>query len=56
MNTAGPWYPYPCDYDYYCDDGGMSIILGGADVDIDRPGGPNRPSGGGGGRRGGGRR
>ena len=46
---AGPWYPYPCEYDYYCDDGGVSIILGGGDVDIDRPGGgPNRPSGGGG--------
>lgn len=32
--SASPWYPYPCEYDYYCDDGGLSVIL---DPDIDRP-------------------
>lgn len=25
--TAGPYVPYPCDYDPYCSDGGLSIIL-----------------------------
>ena len=56
--TASPWYPYPCEYDYYCDDYGMSIIVGGGDGDlgINRPGRPNPPGrpGGGGGRGGGG--
>lgn len=26
---AGPWVPYPCGYDWYCNDGGLSIILDG---------------------------
>ncbi len=42
--SAGPWYPYPCEYDYYCDDddggGGLSVIL---DPDIDRPSPPSPP-------------
>lgn len=25
--TAGPYVPYPCDYDPYCYDGGLSIII-----------------------------
>ncbi|MEH3141830.1 MAG: hypothetical protein PGN37_16960 [Mycobacterium kyogaense] len=24
---TGPAWPYPCDYDWYCDDGGLSIIF-----------------------------
>ncbi len=52
--TAGPYYPYPCQYDWYCDnDGGLSIILDpgppGGGIDIGRPGRPGRPGGGGGG-------
>lgn len=48
--TAGPYMPYPCDYDYLCN-AGLSIELG----PIDRPDHPNRPirpnrPGGGGGR------
>lgn len=54
---VGPVYPYPCDYDYLCHDGGVSIAL-----DPDRPdnpppdfgrpgrpdiGAPGRPGGGG---------
>lgn len=62
--TTGPYFPYPCEYDYYCDDWGADLTL---DVDVPvggvgRPGGPaNRPDnslpGGnrGGGGRGGGR-
>lgn len=26
-NLTGPWYPYPCEYDYYCNDGGADRIL-----------------------------
>lgn len=26
LNT-GPAWPYPCDYDWYCNDGGLSIIF-----------------------------
>lgn len=38
---AEPYYPYPCEYDWYCDDG-VNIILG--DGDIGFPGRPgNRP-------------
>lgn len=43
--SSGPYYPYPCEDDWLCDDGGVSIIIdpgppdGGAD--IGRPG--NRP-------------
>lgn len=69
--SAGPWVPYPCEYDwYYCDD----VYGWGINIDLDpgrpdfNPGGPgigdggggNRPGGGGGGGRpgggGGGRR
>lgn len=55
---AGPYMPYPCQYDYLCDDDygwGFAFDL---DADIDRPVGPGRPDGPnrGGGRRGGGRR
>ena len=30
---AGPVYPYPCEYDWYCDGDGLSIVLdpGGSD-------------------------
>jgi hypothetical protein len=59
---AGPYMPYPCEYDYLCDDDyGWGIA-----VDLDpglrppiggRPDRPSNPGGrGGGGRRGGGRR
>ncbi|KUI30149.1 hypothetical protein AU196_05970 [Mycobacterium sp. IS-1742] len=64
VGSTGPYYPYPCEYDYYCDDWGVDLIL---DVDppggdLGRPGGPGarpdnslpggRPGGGGrGGRR-----
>ncbi|WP_168433728.1 MULTISPECIES: hypothetical protein [unclassified Mycolicibacterium] len=37
---AGPYYPYPCGYDWYC--GGMGL-----DIIID-PGPPGPPDGGGG--------
>lgn len=43
--SAGPYVPYPCDYDYLCD-AGLSIELG----PPDRPDHPWRPGGGGGGR------
>ncbi len=26
LNT-GPAWPYPCDYDWYCGDGGLSIVF-----------------------------
>jgi len=46
--SAGPYYPYPCEYDWLCDDGGVSIVIdpgrpsGG--IDIGLPGRPgNRP-------------
>ena len=54
---SGPTVPYPCQYDYYCDDTyGWQFDL---DADpgpgIGLPGTPgNRPGGGGGGRPGGG--
>lgn len=44
--TNGPYVPYPCEYDYYCDGWGADMDL---DVDVPvggvgRPGGPgNRP-------------
>ena len=45
--SSGPYYPYPCEYDWYCDDNGLSIIVNpGPPIDIGRPG---RPGGGGGG-------
>ena len=52
-SLSGPYYPYPCEYDWTCgDDGGLGSIIAGAG---DRPGGgrpdrpnrPNRPGGGG---------
>ncbi|KRE28081.1 hypothetical protein ASG82_11605 [Mycobacterium sp. Soil538] len=24
---TGPAWPYPCEYDWYCNDGGLSIIF-----------------------------
>lgn len=59
--NTGPYFPYPCEYDYYCNDWGADLIL---DVDppggdLGRPGGPGaRPDNSlpGGGRRGGGGR
>jgi hypothetical protein len=33
-NTTGPYYPYPCEYDYYYLDEGLDVIL-----DVDRPNG-----------------
>jgi hypothetical protein len=39
--TAGPYMPYPCEYDWLCDDGGLSIV-------INPPDRPVRPGGGGG--------
>jgi hypothetical protein len=44
-----PYYPYPCEDDWMCGDGGVSIIVdpgppGGAPpIDIGRPGRPGRP-------------
>ncbi len=45
--APAPYYPYPCEYDYLCYDGGLSIAL-------DIGNGPLRPGGGGGNRPGGG--
>jgi hypothetical protein len=69
--STGPYFPYPCEADYLCNDSGVSIVLD-PDLPIDppdfgRPGRPdigapgrpgNRPDGGGrgGGNRGGGGR
>lgn len=52
---SGPSVPYPCEYDYMCDDyGGWQIYLD-ADLDPGLPGRPgNRPGGGGDGIGGGG--
>lgn len=63
--STGPYYPYPCEYDWYCIDGGVDVILDvdKPDGDFGRPGQPGaRPDnslpgggrGGGGGGRGGG--
>lgn len=42
--STGPYWPYPCEEDWLCDDGGVSIILdpGRPDGGIDwgRPGRP----------------
>ncbi|KUI32706.1 hypothetical protein [Mycobacterium sp. GA-2829] len=59
--TTGTYYPYPCEYDYYCDDWGVDILLDvdAPDFDVGRPGNPGaRPDNNlpGGGRRGGGGR
>ena len=44
---SGPYYPYPCDDDWLCDDGGVSIAVDPGPprppVDIGRPGRPGRP-------------
>jgi hypothetical protein len=56
---ASPYYPYPCEYDYLCDDGGVGVVFDFDRPDFNppgRPGGPNRPGGGRGGGGGGGRR
>ena len=53
---AGPYYPYPCEDDYLCNDyGGVGVIFD-LDPGIGRPDGPDRPNrpgrpGGRGGRR-----
>jgi hypothetical protein len=44
--AAGPYYPYPCEDDWMCDDGGVSIIVDPGPPRppiIDRPGRPGRP-------------
>jgi hypothetical protein len=52
---SGPSVPYPCDYDWYCDDDNWGVNF---DVDwnpgIGAPGRPPNRPGGGGGRPGGG--
>jgi hypothetical protein len=51
---AGPYFPYPCEYDYLCDDDyGIGVAFD-FDADVGRPDRPNRPNRPG--RRGGGRR
>ena len=47
-SSSGPYYPYPCEEDWLCDDGGLSIIVDprppGGGIDIGLPGRPgNRP-------------
>jgi hypothetical protein len=42
-SSSGPYYPYPCEDDWLCDDGGVSLVIdpgppGG--IDIGRPGRP----------------
>lgn len=42
--SSGPYYPYPCEDDWLCDDGGVSIAVGGPGIDIGLPGRPgHRP-------------
>jgi len=36
--SSGPYYPYPCEYDWLCRDGGVSIAL-----DTDIGDGPSNP-------------
>ncbi|MET0896385.1 MAG: hypothetical protein ABWY45_00580 [Mycobacterium sp.] len=41
---AGPYFPYPCEYDYLCDDDyGIGVAFD-FDPDIGRPNPPNRPN------------
>lgn len=35
---SGPVVPYPCEYDWYCDDWDLDVIL---DPGPGRPGGPD---------------
>ena len=48
--ASGPYYPYPCEDDWLCSDGGLDLIVApppsppGGGIDIGRPGRPgNRP-------------
>jgi hypothetical protein len=44
--SSGPYYPYPCEDDWLCDDGGVSIIVDPSPPiwDVGLPGRPgNRP-------------
>jgi hypothetical protein len=46
---SGPYYPYPCEDDWMCGDGGVSVIVGGGGGGIGPPidvGRPGRPGGG----------
>lgn len=40
---AGPYMPYPCEYDYLCDDTYGWGFAFDVDADIDRPNNPGRP-------------
>ncbi len=44
-STGGVYYPYPCQDDWLCGDGGVTLVFGGGDGG---GGGGNRPGGGGG--------
>ncbi|OKH74392.1 hypothetical protein EB72_16710 [Mycobacterium sp. SWH-M1] len=56
--SSGPYMPYPCEYDWYCNDGVTWDINMDWDpgVGIGAPGRPGNRPGGGGGRPGGGGR
>lgn len=47
--SSGPYVPYPCEYDWYCSDGDVDIILDPGPrpplppIDIGRPGRPGGP-------------
>jgi hypothetical protein len=40
--STGPYYPYPCEDDWLCNDGGVDIVFGppAPPIDIGRPGRP----------------
>ncbi|BBY98875.1 hypothetical protein [Mycolicibacterium fallax] len=42
---SGTYAPYPCEYDWYCyDGGGVGVVFGAGDGDVGLPGTPgNRP-------------
>ena len=42
-SRSGPVVPYPCEYDWYCDDWDMDVIV---DPGPPGPGGPGGPGGG----------